>query len=660
MFLFLTISLYVLVAERKVAGKKLITFIKDYYLALILGLILIAYFFFSNKIYLLVFKDVISFTILFITFFILTILNPGKLHLEHWIKSFSILLVVFAFIISVNELLLLFNILAHKVLYADYHIYEYLKKELQYDYNFTQVPVIFGIVILLDLMIKPQTPKRNLLYNILILTFFVSIFFSGSKRALIILIVTIILFIITQLWNYIRKGNKIKIFCQNTKFILPALLLIGLTLYSFASYVPYRSKCQVFELIGSKNVSGAFNNITANLLRYSNAMNKGITHKELFIKLFKPEYMPEDPDCGWGTRIHLTVFPLKGENVDIVPDGAKGYLMDKTCDAHTWTGNAYSFTVMGKDKVKATNILCASAFCYVSEDFNGTYTFLFAEGAITGERAVYYNLEKKGTWQKLNLELDCTDGEAFASMYFSKFDVTDFSSLKGFVIFAYPIFEIREKKKVDSISSISAIQRKTFIPGYHVSFFFHIYELNFDSGLSINVEKDPLRKFVSKFISEDTSYYAYSKNLDVDTLGRTFFESRTLRWQFSWKIFTQEYNIKQKIFGGGFDFLNWYGFYFLKDKTASDWPHNPFLSILLYSGIVGLIFYLLLLYKVFYYYIKYIKKYLIFFIFFLITFSFSFFSAGSPFDPPVMGFFIILPFFFHSIHKNDKKYHNIQ
>ena len=43
------------------------------------------------------------------------------------------------------------------------------------------------------------------------------------------------------------------------------------------------------------------------------------------------------------------------------------------------------------------------------------------------------------------------------------------------------------------------------------------------------------------------------------------------------------------------------------------------------------------------------------FIGFLITFFFSFFSGSSPFDPPIMGFFILLPFFIHSIHKNDNQ-----
>lgn len=57
--------------------------------------------------------------------------------------------------------------------------------------------------------------------------------------------------------------------------------------------------------------------------------------------------------------------------------------------------------------------------------------------------------------------------------------------------------------------------------------------------------------------------------------------------------------------------------------------------------------------KVFNYYIKYIREYPLLIIFFLITFVFTFFSGGSPFDPPVMGFFVMLPFFIHSVHKKD-------
>jgi hypothetical protein len=64
--------------------------------------------------------------------------------------------------------------------------------------------------------------------------------------------------------------------------------------------------------------------------------------------------------------------------------------------------------------------------------------------------------------------------------------------------------------------------------------------------------------------------------------------------------------------------------------------------------------YLWLLYKTIYLYLRYIKKYSVFFIAFLLTYFFSFFSGSSPFDPPVMGFFMLLPFILHSINKNNR------
>lgn len=131
------------------------------------------------------------------------------------------------------------------------------------------------------------------------------------------------------------------------------------------------------------------------------------------------------------------------------------------------------------------------------------------------------------------------------------------------------------------------------------------------------------------------------------------FSDRTSRWAYSLELWKTEYKWYNKLFGKGFLFLNQFGEKYLDDPTLSDYPHNPFISILLYSGIIGLLFYFWLLFRVVYLYFKYRYQCGIAFIGFLITFFFAFFSAGSPFDPPIMGFFMLLPFFIHSIHKND-------
>jgi hypothetical protein len=126
-----------------------------------------------------------------------------------------------------------------------------------------------------------------------------------------------------------------------------------------------------------------------------------------------------------------------------------------------------------------------------------------------------------------------------------------------------------------------------------------------------------------------------------------------MRWNFAYKIFNLEYNTRKKIFGGGFNFLNWSGYYFLNDKTAADYPHNPLISVLLYSGIIGLIIYLILLFQIFNYYFSYFKTYYVFSTFFLIAFFFTFFSGGSPLDPPVMGFFVILALLINYVHQKE-------
>jgi O-antigen ligase len=167
--------------------------------------------------------------------------------------------------------------------------------------------------------------------------------------------------------------------------------------------------------------------------------------------------------------------------------------------------------------------------------------------------------------------------------------------------------------------------------------------------ISANLKKlfssdaDPVRNFVSKAIREDTIYHSFKSDLLLDSASYRV-GGRSMRWLFALKIFSQEFSFREKILGGGFKFLNWYSYVFLKVKRLNDHPHNPFLHVLLYSGLIGLILYIFLIIKVFRFYINQFKEYSILSICFFITFFFTFFSGSTPFDPPMMGFFIMLPF----------------
>jgi hypothetical protein len=129
------------------------------------------------------------------------------------------------------------------------------------------------------------------------------------------------------------------------------------------------------------------------------------------------------------------------------------------------------------------------------------------------------------------------------------------------------------------------------------------------------------------------------------------FTERVSRWAYGLDIWKTNYNLFNKLFGKGFGFLGWYGSEFLDDPDLPDWPHNPIITVLLYSGIAGLIIYLYLVVKVIRLYLKYWNEAGIAFAGFLITFFFTFFSGSHPFDPPTMGFFMLLPFLIDSVQK---------
>jgi len=627
-----------------------------------------------------------------------------------FINTFKNLIILFALIISVNGLATLFNIFSIGGQLFSKQIPSDLTKDIvQIDSNFALLLVFFGIVSLVILLSKPQGLIRTFFLNLILTIYSVNIFFSGSRRGFFILTCIIFLLFVVQLFTFVKKKIWLTQIGSGTRFFLMNIVLLAIFGCFFVFKCSYGFKNRTLEIVGSKNLVATKAKIALKIFKYNSVFNKTNSYSDIYNILWSPDISSngaKDPDSGWGKKIHKTIFPLTGNNVEIVPGDAKGYLMDNTCNADTLNGYALSATWISNDSVDETKVLNASVYCYVSKDCDLSMVEICSLGAM-GNPGAAYNLQKKGYWQKLSFRVNCSKGNSSVLLYFSKFGVTNFSLLNGYVIFAFPQVQIIDKK--DSTLSYSKGSNKlntkkdqndNYISEENGNIFsigidhlnrdvefnktksfgeaenIHTNDNYFNNNISeahnymeasifclnkklLNklyfpgVDADPIRRWASRLISEDTTYYGFKHILKVNSISSNFLGSRIMRWQFAWQIYTIEYNWKQKIFGGGFNFLNWFGYCFLRDKTNSDYPHNPFLSVLLYSGIVGLILYIIFIYKIFYFYIKYIKEYYIFFIFFLITFFFSFFSAGSPFDPPIMGFFVILPFFIHNVHKTE-------
>lgn len=674
-FLLFSISyiIYTILVYKRIILSKFYDFTINYRLIFVLTFILIFFFFVSNKTYLLVFKDVVNLLILLVIFLILSIIITSKKELSNFSQYLIKLIIFAAFLISILRLCESVNIFSldpynlKNVNSAEYPFY--------IDYNFALLPIFYGMIGLFYFLIKSNLSLHKLYYNLLLTYFSLYILLSKSRRGVILLLIILLLLLILKIVPFFKKSELLNKLNLKSNGYLLYLFLISFFLYLIIALTSFHFKNNLFNKIFSREALNVKYNIVSNIHRNISLINKKIPVSTIYDKIWSISFDSRDPDAGgWGSNIHKTIYPLVGKNVEIVPGQSKGYLLDSLTNPNViWNGNAYSLTQFNYLNVEEGDSVQAAVYCYVSSAFNGTWvlTELVTEkGTIIG--SANYDMKNKATWQKLDIKVKCNRDKVFLKIWFSKFGVTNFSSLRGYIILAYPDYKIILKgilapnlvehfynlhKDFNSVvlsacDKIQLTQNMPFSQAINRANYFNFSILTSMTQNRNKKDPDPIRNWFSKIISEDTSYRAYNSNLIVDLASDNFGSDRIERWKFALQIFTKEYNWPQKLFGGGFTFLNWYGYYFLGDKAKTDYPHNPFLYILLYSGIFGLILYVILLYKVFCYYIRYIKEYYLLFIFFLITYFFTFFSGGNPFDPPIMGFFIILPFFIDNIHKN--------
>jgi hypothetical protein len=128
---------------------------------------------------------------------------------------------------------------------------------------------------------------------------------------------------------------------------------------------------------------------------------------------------------------------------------------------------------------------------------------------------------------------------------------------------------------------------------------------------------------------------------------------RIERWKYAWSIYSTEYSIWGKLFGDGFTYMSMFGNKFMNGRSALDWPHNPVLSTLLYSGIAGVMFYIYFLLMTTFLYWKYFRQYWSIALCFLISLFFAVFSGNNSLDPPVMGIFMMFPYLMNHINKKE-------
>jgi len=326
-------------------------------------------------------------------------------------------------------------------------------------------------------------------------------------------------------------------------------------------------------------------------------------------------YDPKNPE-SYTSSTYIREYPLVGENSSIVPTGIAGARYDRTTEGKQWKDFHHSTTEYWSLDVEAGDSVLASVYCYVSPDFNGSEAKLELRGKVSGQTVSRYNLNSKGAWVLLQARGVSTEkGRVSGVYFFSQKGVTDFKNLKGYVTFAYPQLVVKHNKKT-SLLDRNKLQ-------------------NLASFLSL-----PKSHSVPDTISDD-----FKPLMANDR----FAGPRVDRWRYAIYLYTKKYSLIQKIFGGGFDYTYRFARKFHPEdpKRDFDYPHNPFLSVLLYSGVLGLLVYIWFFVKSLYLYYIYRKEYWIFGIIYLVTFFYAFFSSNSPFEPAFFGLMGALPYLIH-------------
>jgi hypothetical protein len=114
--------------------------------------------------------------------------------------------------------------------------------------------------------------------------------------------------------------------------------------------------------------------------------------------------------------------------------------------------------------------------------------------------------------------------------------------------------------------------------------------------------------------------------------------SRQKLWDLGKEIY-HDYSISKKILGNGFAFFE----IFKNETTQFLYPHHLFLSVLLFSGIIGLIIYIAILSLASMIYLYHLKKLEVLFVLFIFNFTFGFFSFTDFFGATFYSILIILP-----------------
>ncbi len=203
----------------------------------------------------------------------------------------------------------------------------------------------------------------------------------------------------------------------------------GITHFVFIYYLLYSDINSDEKLINNKNRIGLVIQILLSFIFILFTITFLASH-------IKVSFNPNNPSTYAKVNCEI-IDNLPGTPPKQIAEKTKGYLLDKRSFNYA---NKISTTKIGSSTPFECDSISFSAYCYVSEDFNGNNIFVgtFTKGFFVVDN---YQLKDRETWQKLSINIPCPIIETNYYLYFSIGDNISADSFNGFVIFAKPILE---------------------------------------------------------------------------------------------------------------------------------------------------------------------------------------------------------------------------
>jgi hypothetical protein len=672
MGVFISFATYSLILFKYNIISSYFKFFKVFILLHILLVIFYFHFIFSLKDYTL-FVNAIEFILTITNFFFLYLFIKNKAEFKSFTKYFLWTAFIAGVIIMVNYSNYAYMINKY---YGPFYTFKYFYEMvpewyINLDYNFAIIPLFF-ILFILFFVKKEWFKKYKFLIIFLLVLDSLIILASFSKRGVILILILVVAIVLLNVYYLFIKNDSISSLIKITRYYLITFFSIICIFFLFIKFASYNTKVEVLKSIGIDNVSSVKKSISNTIFRSLNRFHYKTSYDEINRYLWSVTFDPRDPDNGWGDGNYEIVCPLQYDTNKIVPTGYMGYLLNHDAIFGHSDHHAYTHAPIRRVNLVSRSTIIASIKCYVSNDFNGDQVSIQIDGNNNTEQKSY-DLNSKGVWKNLEVSIMADTGKFVIAMYFNKQGVTDYSTLKGYVIFADPEIILHDlntntKKSITSEPFVlkpknSFLKRSTIVSHELILGTFSLKDIFTVQDRHPSDSIFNIKKRISRFLNNDTTKTnAYPdhihSNFESEFDESDLFMNRIVRWEYAFYLFNKEYNLRQKIFGGGFNFQNQYGLMFYNDKNQIDYPHNPILYVLLYSGLIGVFLYVVFLVKAITYYLRYLREYYLFFLFFLVAYYFTFFSGGHPCDPPIVGFFIILPFFINYLHKKDDTVNN--